>query len=376
MLLPHEGWAGGTASSLDSVELSLLTCSPHEEIYSLYGHTALRVCDRSRGYDVVYNYGVFNFRAPHFVARFVFGKTDYELGRFPTEPFLLGYRRWGSAVTEQVLNLTAEEKRRLMSLLEDNYRPENRVYRYNIFYDNCSTRPRDMIERATDGRIAYGQSESRQTWRELLREKSGHHEWATTGNDMLLGVRADGRPTPRERQFLPEWLMADVEQATIVDAQGHRRPLVAATRVLVPAGTQVVERDFLLTPWQLSVLLVAACMAACLWQWRRRTTPLALRVADMLLLLTTGAIGVVLTVMVFSDHPFTSANLHLVVFNPLLLALLPAAARGRRTPLWTVVELMALTFFVCRLVQHFPLLTEALALCLLLRAVTNKFLSF
>ena len=99
--------------SMDSVEIGLLTCSPHEEIYSLYGHTAIRIHDLRNNADWVFNYGVFNFKAPHFASRFVFGLTDYELGVVPTHPFLEYYAEWGSQVIEQVLNLTQEDKQRI-----------------------------------------------------------------------------------------------------------------------------------------------------------------------------------------------------------------------------------------------------------------------
>jgi len=128
---------------LDSVEVSLLTCSPHEEIYSLYGHSALRWHDLHQegpraGEDLAFNWGIFNFDKPYFVARFVFGLTDYELGVIPYQAFCSYYEQWGSSVTEQVLNLTNEEKQKLKEALANNLLPENRIYRYNFFYDNCS----------------------------------------------------------------------------------------------------------------------------------------------------------------------------------------------------------------------------------------------
>ena len=140
-------------AQFDSVEVSLLTCSPHEEIYSLYGHSALRWHDlrAERNVDVVYNWGLFDFQKPHFVLRFVFGLTDYEVGGFPYPLFLEEYKYVGSSVTEQVINLTNSEKARLSEAMRENLRPENRVYRYNYFYDNCSTRPRDIIERSIEG---------------------------------------------------------------------------------------------------------------------------------------------------------------------------------------------------------------------------------
>ena len=132
---------------MDSVEISLLTCQPHDEIYSLYGHTALRYHDlRKGGLDIAFNYGVFDYKKPFFALRFVFGLTDYELGAYPYRLFQEEYRRFGSMVTEQVLNLTDQEKAILQQALAINMQNENRIYRYNYFYSNCTTKARDIIE--------------------------------------------------------------------------------------------------------------------------------------------------------------------------------------------------------------------------------------
>ena len=88
---------------MDSVEFTLITCSPHQEIYSLYGHTALGVTDLHQGHEqeVAFNWGVFNYHQSFFITRFILGLTDYELGLSPFEPFCNYYRHWGSSVTEQ-----------------------------------------------------------------------------------------------------------------------------------------------------------------------------------------------------------------------------------------------------------------------------------
>ena len=109
---------GHNFDPMDSVEVSLLTCSPHEEIYSLYGHAAIRW--HSGDQDLVFNWGMFSFNKPYFVLRFVFGITDYELGAYPYDSFWPYYQKWGSSITEQVLNLTNDEKRRLQLALAEN----------------------------------------------------------------------------------------------------------------------------------------------------------------------------------------------------------------------------------------------------------------
>ena len=130
----------------DSIRLSLLTCAPGEEIYSYFGHTAIHYEDPGKGIDVVFNYGLFNFGAPNFIFRFALGQTDYILGATPYNRFAAEYIFEERSVWQQTLNLTPDESRKLASLLIENSKPENRTYRYNFFYDNCSTRPRDKIE--------------------------------------------------------------------------------------------------------------------------------------------------------------------------------------------------------------------------------------
>ena len=240
----------------DSIEISLLTCSPHEEIYSLYGHTALRWHDLSKGDDIAFNWGVFDFHKPYFVLRFVFGLTDYELGAYPYHLFLQEYKEYGSSITEQVLNLTTEEKLAIKQALVDNLQPENKVYRYNYFYDNCSLRPRDIIERCVAGKVEYApRDDYAPTYREMVRSCTRNHPWGTFGNDMLLGLRADQTTDMRQQEFLPENLMYDIDRATIY-ANGEYRPLVKERRIALPSGVQVIEQDFPLTPTECACLLL------------------------------------------------------------------------------------------------------------------------
>ena len=135
-------------------KFSLLTCAPGEKIYELFGHTAIRYVEGD-SIDLVFNYGMFNFNSPNFIYRFVKGETDYELGIDVYRSFEYSYRRRGSAVYEQKLNLTPDETIMLLHSLLENYKPENRVYRYNYFYDNCTTRAKDMIEKAISGTVEF-----------------------------------------------------------------------------------------------------------------------------------------------------------------------------------------------------------------------------
>lgn len=349
----------------DSVEVSLLTCAPHEEVYSLYGHTALRWHDLHTGDDLAFNWGIFNFKKPFFVARFVFGLTDYELGITPFEPFAAYYKRWGAMVTEQVLNLSSVEKSRLQKLLADNYLPENRVYRYNYFYDNCSTRPRDIIERCLDGKVEYAQRQDYEpTFRQMIREKTKRHEWATEGNDLLLGVRADLKTSREEQEFLPENLLYDFDRAQIRGNDGTVRPLVVNRRMAVQPGVQVIERDFVMSPVEVGAALLIVSLLVFAVEWKRRHIFI---IWDAVLMTLTGLAGCVLFVMLFSQHPCTTTNMQVLLLNPLHLFFIPSVVRRRQTRYWTVLLVMTALLLVGAFFQRYAVLTPFLALCLLTR---------
>ena len=122
------------AQKRDSIQFSLLTCSPGTEIYSLFGHTAIRYQNFSQNRDLVFNYGMFSFSTPNFIYRFVKGETDYQLGVNDFRSFETEYMFRGSSVYQQVLNLTHEEKIRLQELLFTNYLPQNRIYNCRSFF--------------------------------------------------------------------------------------------------------------------------------------------------------------------------------------------------------------------------------------------------
>lgn len=355
----------------DSVEVSLLTCSPHEEIYSLYGHSAIRWHDMHQegahtGEDLAFNWGIFNFDKPYFVARFVFGLTDYELGVIPYRAFCAYYEQWGSSVTEQVLNLTNEEKVRLKEALANNLLPENRIYRYNFFYDNCSTRPRDIVEKCISSKVEYAQRDDYSpSYREMVGYCTRNHPWATFGNDILLGVKADLKTDIRQQEFLPGNLLYDFDRARIY-VDGTYRQLVSERRMAVNAGVQIIEEDFPLTPLQCACILLAITIGISIFDWKRKKRSAWY---DSLLFLMQGLAGCVLFVMLFSQHPTTSTNLQILLLNPLALGFIPAVIR-KKNKTWPKIQMaMVILFFIGGIFQHYAEGMYIVALCLLLRVI-------
>lgn len=353
---------------LDSVEIGLLTCSPHGEVYSLYGHTALHYHNLRTHEHWVFNYGVFDSRKPFFMWHFMLGQTDYSL---ECTSFFGGfmdyYRRWGSSVEEQVLDLTRHEKLQLQRALEANLRSPD--YRYNVFYDNCSTRPRDIIERCLDGSVTYAEHEGYSpTLRQIVHQQTEGHPWARYGNDLLLGLTADCATTQRERQFLPGNLSWDFDHAT-VSRNGVSKALVLRHVTHVRGRQQPLKKEFPLSPFACTLLLLGVSILIALYEWRSRKVAVWW---DALLMLATGVTGCILLLMFFSQHPTTSTNLQILILNPLSLAFLPQVVRRRKSHWFRISAALTVAFYIGGLWQDYADGMEIVALCLLLRFWTHR----
>lgn len=357
----------------DSLEFSLLTCDPHSKIYSLYGHTAIKMYDKQKRMSFFINYGVFDFASENFILRFIFGLTDYELGIFSERDFMAEYQSRGSGVTEQKLNLTPQEKMRIFHALMENNREENRFYRYNYFYDNCTTRARDLIVNHLDGAVVYSPSKREgMSYRDAVHEYNEDYPWARFGNDILLGVKADKHLTQAELQFLPFNLFDDFAGAEIVEADGSRRRLVADTRQLLSPGMQFIEEDFPLRPRSCALLLLALTLLITGIELYSKKVAW---VYDLLLMTASGLAGLVLTAMIFSQHPTVSLNLQILLLNPLpLLMAYPALKRLRRHQShwwWKVNVVLIALFFAGSLIQSYAEGMLILACSLLLRSLVK-----
>ncbi len=247
---------------------SLLTCGPGDQLYEAFGHTAILVHDPGLGIERVYNYGTFNFNQPNFYLNFTRGNLLYQLavGRFTN--FVRAYSYYDRSVHEQVLNLTLGQRQRLFEMLEENALPENRDYLYDYFFDNCSTRPRDIIEQAVGGIIRYDSSHvemPRRSIRELVdRCIKRDMPWGDLGIDICLGSRIDRPATAREYTFLPEELELAFDHATILTDEGPK-PLVKQGMVHYKAQPVVTEKSwFAPQPLFVGILLFIAVIVTFL----------------------------------------------------------------------------------------------------------------
>ncbi|WP_291594255.1 lipoprotein N-acyltransferase Lnb [Bacteroides sp.] len=364
------------ANSNDSIRLSLLTCAPGEEIYSLFGHTAIRYENPSQGVDVVFNYGLFSFDTPNFIFRFSLGETDYQLGATNYSHFAGEYAFFGRSVWQQTLNLTNEEKIDLIRLLQENHRPENRVYRYNFFYDNCATRPRDKIEESIAGQVIYPTEpqDGSRSFRDIVHQYCKGHPWARFGIDLCIGSEADQPITQRQMMFAPFYLMNSFAGAQIKN-DSIQRPLTEASELIVDATPEEDEGGWIPTPLQCALLLFILTAGATIYGIRRRT---GLWGVDLFLFGAAGIVGCVLAFLaLFSEHPAVSSNFLLLVFHPGQLLFLPyiiyCVRKGKKC-WYLTLNLVILTLFIVLfplIPQRFDFAVVPLALCLLIRSASN-----
>lgn len=363
------------SQSTDSIRFSLLTCAPGTEIYSLFGHTAIRYENYTRRIDVAFNYGMFSFNTPNFIFHFVAGETDYQLGITPYSYFEAEYAMRGSSVYQQVLNLTQSEKERLLTILENNYLPENRIYRYNYFYDNCTTRARDKIEECIEGKVVYPDSLSGKSYRSIVHEFTAGSPWNEFGIDLCLGAEADKEINKRQQMFSPFYMKYYASNAYIVDAGGTRRPLILDETKIVDVEPEEVQPGFILSPLMCGALFLALCVVMAWGQWKTQRIWWGW---DIVLYGLQGLAGCIIAFLFFfSVHPTVGSNWLLILFNPIPLLYLPFMvykAVKRKKDYYHVGNMVYLTLFITILPfcgQEFNLTVLPLALGLLVTSASH-----
>ena len=355
--------------SAENVIVSVITCSPGDEAYSLFGHTGLRYRNVDEGVDVVFGYGYFDFNAPNFIWRFVLGETDYMVGVVSYDHFIGEYEERGSAVVEQVLDLTPEQENSIYMALVDNCRPQNRVYRYNYFYNNCTTRIRDQVL-AVAGSLSYDGNTAREmTFRDALASLTSAHPWYAFGINLLLGSDVDRMASRHELQFIPSFFMSDLD-ASSVGNNGVR--LVRETRELVHEQPRKSAMNHF-TPFNASLLLLLLTLIVMLCELRCKKT---FWWYDMLFMLIQGIPGLLLLFMaLFSSHPAVGGNWLILLLNPLALIVVPVmvwrARKGRGVALAWLQVVFVVLFFLSAIfsMQVYPVPVYFCAVALLARSL-------
>ena len=321
-------------------EVSVLTCAPGKAVYAKFGHTAIRIND-NQGLDLVFNYGVFNFDTPGFLLKFLRGRTDYMLGVYPTSSFLVEYKERNSTVWEQKLNMNSEEKQKLIRLLNTNYIPENRFYRYNFAFDNCATRPREVIRDALDGLLISKEVVSGDTYRDLINYYIEDSPWVSLGINLLFGMNADKPVRNGGELFLPELMRNNLQYSKVRSNSNfnEEKRLVTSIKEVVTAEPEQVKSKIglLFHPALFFMIILLFGIYLTFKTEKRNKTS---KIFDTILYASTGLAGLVLLFFSnFSIHPFVDSNLNLLWLNPfnLVLALMIWSSRFRRLSFYYLI---------------------------------------
>lgn len=307
----------GSNFALANRSVRLITVGPGDAVWEKFGHNMIEIAsDPAYGEDVVFNWGLFDFNQPYFIGRFIQGKMLYTMAALRSEPMLEEYRAQNRSILVQELDLTDQEIDRLIALCEWNRLPENRDYRYDYFKDNCSTRVRDILDQATQGRVRQllaGRPTPRSmTYRDHSIRLTQEVFWLSLGIDFALGPSCDRVLDQWDESFLPERFAEFI------------RPMVRASwsdsdSTRPPSPLSVPDRSWFM-------LLIGLIWAGGIWGLERwgnkvfRRIGIGLTIAWWVL----AAIGGVfmLYVWILTDHTAGYSNQNLLHFSPLSVAIL------------------------------------------------------
>lgn len=328
------------------LRISILTCSPGEELYSTFGHSAIRVTDSVSHSDIVYNYGTFNFDEPGFYTKFIRGKLSFYLSTDDFDSFISDYRNEKRDITEQVLNLTCAEKYNIAMLLQANMMAENRTYKYDFTFDNCTTRLRDLVEKAADTSIHFENIlPSKKTFRDLIYEylNKNDKQWSKLGIDILLGSPTDAVMQPREIMFLPDYLLQTFDSTTI-----DSRPLVSKKQKVLELNMPPVIINYFTNP-----LFIFSCffVLVVLLSFSKNSFIKRLLIAlDGFMFFITGLLGILLIFMWFgTDHLMCKNNFNLLWAWPtnVVTAFYIHSKKRIFTKYFMIYSIFNLVLFVC-----------------------------
>jgi hypothetical protein len=349
------------ANAQDSCRLrvSIITCGVGEDLYSCYGHSAVRIIDSCAGADVVYNYGTFNFGDPDFYTKFTRGKLPYYLNDETFSGFTGIYVSEGRSVTEQVLALNDEDARKVQFFLQNNLKEENKYYHYDFLLDNCSTRIRDIFSDLFASRFQFGHSmaDDSCSFRTILDHYERNKHWERFGINLLMSHVVDQKMTNLQSMFLPDYLMKGIADATL---DGKR--IVQETLPILPQIASIPSQVN-----QPKLVMWALLLVVVFLSFNKKTKPLLLYF-DVLFFMLLGLLGCFMLFMWFgTEHVVCAYNRNLFWAFPLHLVfafLLPResdkVALYARYASWLVILSMIYGLFAIQ--PYIPEITPLLLL--------------
>ena len=320
----------------NKTQISLLTCSPDDgEVYSFFGHSAVRLQNKSMNLDVVFDYGVFSFDTPYFILKFIKGDTDYIVINRSFQNFQNEFASRGVEVKEQIFNLSDEDVDKISQYLIWNIQEENRVYRYNFLENNCSSKIYDIIHDQLGERVTFAPDTIKQTYRDLINEHLVVSPWYKMGINLIIGSAADTIVTDRQKVFLPEYLYRSFDAATL-SMDSLTQKLVLEDNLLLKADDRnqnfkehiVAKKDIFDTPFYFGIIIVLLVVIMTIFCENKRILWIP-RLFDFVLFSLSSICGLIIVyLMFFSSHPCVGANWNLIWLNPLPILLIGAIFVG------------------------------------------------
>ena len=357
------------SQSTNDTTVYLLTCGPGTEAYSIYGHSAIRIVIPEKHTDTVYNWGVFDFDTPNFVWKFAKGRLDYMVIGESLKGFLGSYFFEQRYVYSQRINIDASEVRILIGLINENMKPENARYRYDFFYDDCTTRIRDLLEKSIGEKLKYAPEEKDKipTFRDMVGKYQNPYPWYKFGVDLIMGSTADKKASSRDRMFLPIDLKEELSK-TVVHRSGKMVPLLQNPVVLVDFESPVVKKMFVVSPPVVFTLIIILVLILAANTKSRKI----IRVMDIIIYSVFSALSVLMIFFnFFTDHQQMRLNLNIIWLNPIIIVCLILLILNKAGTIWfRIVFYISAGFLVLHFIlpQEFNISFFLLAIILLIRS--------
>ena len=315
------------AEAGEELTVSVLTFGPGDHPFSKFGHDGILVEDEIRGSKLVYNYGTYAFDSYALIPKFLLGKYRYWLSVTQLASTLATYAAENRSVTVQRLALTPSEKRELVEFLKWNARGENKYYEYDYYRDNCATRIRDVVDRASGGALQFAKTTpAALTFREHTLRLTADDFAVFLGLHGAMGPLIDRRVPLWDEMFLPGKLEETLDRALIASPGLPPRRLVEAKELLV-ASDRPLPRN---APprWTLGFLaagvVVGAALASLGYQ-AKRGHAMAARVLGAFAVIFGAGAGLfgslLLALATFTNHEVAYRNENILQSAPVALGL-------------------------------------------------------
>jgi len=347
----------------------LLTCGPGTDTYSIYGHSAIRVVIPETKTDIVYNWGVFDFNTSNFAWKFAKGRLDYMLDTDSFKQFMGMYFYEKRYLLSQEINLEAGETSRLLTLINENLKPENIKYRYDFFYDDCTTRIRDLFEKSIGEKLLYPPAEkvNLPSFRDMVDKYQNPFPWLQFGINLIMGSPGDKKADYRARMFLPLDMKAELSKA-VVNRSGKMIPLLQNPVTILDFDAPIIKQNFLLTPALIfTVLLILVLILSA-----RIKKVKSVNMFDILIFSVFSILAVMMIFFnFFTDHQQMKWNFNIVWLNPFIVfCLLSLILKRESIILFRIVFFISALFLVIHIIlpQSFDFSIIPLLLILLVRS--------